>query len=264
MKILLILLLLITTPTLAQEFHYKGKAEATMKFGQEVKSQNKDAQEKVRQILPERYEDIASLIDEKRYSEAQVLCKRKMSLDPRDYMAITQLGEIYWIRNKKGAATKLFKKAVELAPDYADTHFLLGRAYFFQRKHDKAIEEFKIFKEKMDSLTDMDEDVIDYYVSTLHGISLLYSSLKKYDMIAKECERIIKLKPDDQLAHYNLAVCYYMHYHNRSRVYNELQKVIEIDYLTSIADRAKFFIDYMRRNPDSRFISDFSFMFEDD
>ena len=83
-------------------------------------------------------------------------------------------------------------------------------------------------------------------------------------MIARECERIIELKSNDQTAHYNLAICYYNYYHNRPGAYKELQKVIEIDYATSIAERAKFFIDYIRRNPDSRVIPDFSFILEED
>jgi len=211
-----------------------------------------------------KYKDIDSLVGKRRFREAEALCKKRVLLNPEDYIAIAQLGEIYWHTDKRKGALKLFKKAVRLAPDYPYGRFLLGRSYFFQHKYKGAVKEFNIFKERMESLPEMDEETIDFYVLALHNICYMYSSLKRYDMIARECERIIELKPSDQSAHYNLAICYYNYYHNRPGAYKELQKVIEIDHATPIAERAKFFIDYMRRNPDSRVISDFSFILEED
>ncbi|MEE8360068.1 MAG: hypothetical protein V3S04_04005, partial [Candidatus Omnitrophota bacterium] len=83
-----------------------------------------------------------------------------------------------------------------------------------------------------------------------------------YAKMARECKEIISLRPNDQAAHYNLALCYYKYQRKLPQAYRELKKVIEIKKTTRIADQAEFFIDYMRRNPDPRFATDLSFMSE--
>lgn len=206
--------------------------------------------------------DAERFLKEGRYKEAEAVCKKRITLNPSDYVAMSDLGNIYWLMDKRGAATRLFKKVVKHAPNYPIAHFLLGRSYFFANKHKDGLREFDIFKEKMGLLPKMDDNTVDYYVSILQAMGSMYHSLKRYDLIERECNRIIELRPDNQLAHYNLAVCYYQHYRNCARAYKELKKVIDIDYATKIADSAKFFIDYMRRNPDPDYKADFSFMEE--
>ncbi len=221
---------------------------------------NTSPDKKVRKI------EIAMLTDgnyENAAEEAELICKKRISLDPSDYVAITQLGQLYWEKRKRKAAIKLCKKAIGIAPGYPAAHLFLGKAYFFEKKPEKGIEEFNAFKEKMDLLPEMDENTIDFYVSGLHQICYIYSTQKLYKEVLAECRKITGLRPDDQKAHYNMAVCYYVNYHNRSRAYNELQRVIKIDPHTRIADMAKYYIDYIRRNPDSRIIGDFGFLEEE-
>ncbi len=217
---------------------------------------------KIRRALPKKYKDIDELIEDRNYDGAEALCKRRIALNPGDYVAIVQLGEIYWKRQSRKKAIKLFRKVVRAAPDYPIAHFFLGRAYVFEGKPEKGTAEFDIFKEKMELLPKTDDDTTDFYVSALHYISYMYSTLKQYDKAMIESKKIIDLKPDDQQARYNLAVCYYIHYRNRSRAYSELQRIIEIDPNTYMAGKAEFFIDYMRQNPDPRFIEDFTFIYE--
>lgn len=197
---------------------------------------------------------------ERRFNEAEALCKKQIALNPKDYIAITQLGEVYWELNNRRKAIKLFRKSIKIEPNYPYAHFLLGRAYVFEKKHDRGIKEFDIFKEKIETLSGMDKDTVDYYVAALHYIAYMYSTMKEYDKVAEECNIIIKLKPDDQKARYNLAICYYIYYRKRHNAYNELQKIIEIDPNTHTAARARFFIDYIRNNPDPRFMEDINFI----
>ncbi len=212
--------------------------------------------------LPKKYSDIDLLLKKKRYDDAEAICKKRLSLNPGDYVALTQLGEIYWHRDKRKDALKLFKKVVKLAPNFPTAHLFLGRAYFFAQKYDEAAGEFRLFKKKMKLLPDTDEATADFYISALHTISYYYSSQKRYDKMARECKEIIRLRPDDQVARYNLAVCYYKYYRKLRQAYSELKKVIKIDGEAHIAEEAKFFIDHMRKNPDPRFSSDISFMSE--
>ena len=218
----------------------------------------------IRGALPKKYKDIDELIQKGNYLEAQTLCKERISLNPADYAAITQLGDIYWRRGNRRMATKLFRKVARLIPDYPIAHFFLGRAYIFEGNHKKGVSEFNIFKEKMETLPKMDEITTNAYVSYLSYIAYIYFTQKEYRKAEKVCKKIVQLNPDDQIAHYNLAVCYYQYHHNRQRAYNELQKVIAIDPSTKTSDMARFYTDYIRRNPDSRFVEDFSFMYEDD
>jgi len=178
------------------------------------------------------------------------------------YDAFIRSGRDYWEEGKRRAAIKMFRKAVKLDPEHPLAHFYLGKAYFFEKKPKKGIVEFGIFEEKMDMLSVMDEETLDLYSSFLHDICYIYSTQKLYNEALAVCRKITKLMPDDQKAHYNTAVCYYVSYRNRSRAYSELRRVIEIDPNTRIADMARYYIDYMRRNPDSRIIGDFGFLRE--
>lgn len=216
----------------------------------------------IRRALPKKYKDIDELIKKKDYDGAEVLCKKRLLLNPSDYVAITQLGEIYWRKQDRRKAIKLFRKAAKMVPDYPNVHLLLGRAYFFEKKPEKGMERFRIFKEKMRLLPQLDEDTIDYYVLSLHYISYIYITQKEYGKALKEFQEIIELDPDDQEAHYNLGYCYYKHYRNRSRAYGELKKAIELDPSSYLAGRAEFLIDFIRRNPDPRIIEDYNFIYE--
>lgn len=246
----------------AQEYYDKAIA-LYIKAGFPKKDPKVLQLEKVKRALPKKYKDVADLVKNNRYEAAEAICRKRMSLNPGDYVAITQLGDIYWQKDNRKMAEKLFRKVVRRAPDYPIAHFLLGRAYFFRRKHKAAVAEFETFKEKMELLPKTDEETIDFYVSALHNIGYMYSTLKRYDMMLRECKKALELKPEDQITHYNLAVCYYNYDRKLSLAYRELQKVIAIDDSTELAERANVFIDYMRRNPDPRFIPDFSFILED-
>jgi len=217
----------------------------------------------IKQALPKKHEDIDKLVKENEYKKAKRLCKKKLSRNPDDYVTITQLGNIYWKTRKRRSAIKLFRKAIRLAPDYPIAHFYLGKAYVFEKKHEKGISEFNIFKKKMALLPRLAGDPLRDYFSNLHYIAYMYFTLKRYDKAQKECKKILSLNPDDQRAHYNMAICYYTYLRNRQGAYSELQKVINIDPNSYVAGRAKFFIDYIRRNPDPRFAKDFTFMLED-
>jgi len=173
------------------------------------------------------------------------------------------MGEICWAQNKKRRAIKFFRKAVKINPEYPVPYFFLGKIYFAERKPEKGREQFSLFEKKMESFLAGDGSASDYYTARLHDICYLYATQKWYQKTKRICRKIIKLDPDDPKAHYNMAVCYYIHDNSRSRAYNELVKVKELAPDTRIADKAEFYIDYIRCNPDSRIIGDFTFLDED-
>ena len=49
--------------------------------------------------------------------------------------------------------------------------------------------EFEAFKERMELLPKMDEETSDFYVSKLHYICYIYSTLKRYKEALSECKK---------------------------------------------------------------------------
>lgn len=189
--------------------------------------------------------------------------KETLASDPNDYSATVELGILYWDQKKKSPAIRQFRKAIKLYPEGPVPYFYLGEAYYLERKPEKAANQFDLFEEKMDLMKDMDEEMTDYYVDKLNRMGYLYTAMQNEKKAAGCFRKMIKLKPDEPKGHYNLAVCYYQYYNNRPKAYKELKKVMELAPKTRIGDKAEFYIDYMRRNPDSRIIGDFTFMDKD-
>jgi tetratricopeptide (TPR) repeat protein len=108
----------------------------------------------------------------------------------------------------------------------------------------------------------MDADSTGYYVDRLNYINYTCTTMKRYEEAITGYKEVLDIDPKNLSAAFNLAVCYYVHEHNISKTYGQLQKVIEIDPASRLADKAKYYIDYLRRNPDERFVSDFTFIEE--
>lgn len=195
--------------------------------------------------------------------DAERVYAERARQNPSDYKTATNLGIVYWEQGQRRKAVKQFRKAIRLDPEGALPYYYIGEAYFFERKSGKAIEYFKDFRERLPDFSSLDPKDLKFYISVLQDLGYRYSTLKEHNSAASIFKKIIKLDPENQRAHYNLAVCYYAFFNKRSSAYNELKKVIEINPKTRIAAKAEFYIDYMRRNPDSRIIGDFTFMEEE-
>ncbi|MFA6142996.1 MAG: tetratricopeptide repeat protein [Candidatus Omnitrophota bacterium] len=184
----------------------------------------------------------------------------RISKNKNDYIAITKLGVIYQDQGRKEDAVRLFKKAIEIAPDYPDAHLFIGRAYFLKRDFDNAVEELKIYKNIMKALPQMDEEIRKMYIKDLFYLSEVYFTLKRYPESREELEEILKLNSKEAGAYYNLGVYYYTYEHSRSKAYSNFKKAIDLDPSSEAAKDANYAIEFIRNNPDSRFAPDFSFI----
>ncbi|MFH1996661.1 MAG: hypothetical protein ABIJ27_06650, partial [Candidatus Omnitrophota bacterium] len=196
---------------------------------------------RIKDALPRKYNDVDTLLAKQLYDEAERLCRKRLSLNPGDYVSITQLGEVYWQRFDRKRGMKLFAKVVREAPEYPYGHFYMGRGLIYEKKYDRGMKEFSIYKEKMEGLPSMDKKAADSYVSSLRSIAYLCLTMKRYDDAMNEYRHIIGFDKDDQRAHYNMAVIYYRHVRDRRKTYEKLLKVIDIDSSSEIAGRAQFF-----------------------
>jgi len=207
--------------------------------------------------------DISNAIGVRKTSdmiEKEKVLKGKLSKHPDDHVSITALGELHWENGSRKVAIRLFKKAMKIAPGYPLPYFFLARAYFFEKNPKKGKVQFDIFEEKMDILIAEDKSNGIFYTSCLSKMARLFVTRNMHDEALRIYRKIAELEPLNQRAHYNMAVCYYSFFHNRSRAYKELKIVMEIGTDRNLSDKAAFFIDYMRNNPDSRYTEDFSFI----
>lgn len=178
----------------------------------------------------------------------------------KDSVAMTELGKTYLEKGDRVKALNTFSRAVKIDPDYPMAHFFLGKLRYLMRDYDNAISEFNIFKEKMKPILTANKENVRTYIGCLYYMGEAYFTLERYDDSRVEIEEILKIDPKEQNAYYNLGVYYYAHEHNRSRAYNFFMKTINIAPGTDIAKNAKYAIEFIRNNPDSRIAPDFSFI----
>lgn len=186
--------------------------------------------------------------------------KKRIAEDKKDYAAMTGLGVIYQQTGNRQGALRLFKKAISANPDYPVSHFFLGRLYYSMQKPNLAVKEFNIYRNSINNVTLSDEMLKKEHINNLGQISDILFQLKKYNDAKIVMEEIIKIDPKEQSAYYNMGVYYYIAEHNRPRAYQEFNKAIKIDPSSAISKKARYAIEFMRNNPDSRISPDFSFI----
>lgn len=205
----------------------------------------------------DRAEEMASRGD---YKGAEEALKIHVAANGRDYRAMAQLGAVYIEMGEKKRAAKYLNDAVKLDPDYPIAHLFLGRLYFMSQKGDEAIRQFRIFIDRMKPLVASANQNIGVYISSLHYITDVSEDLKRYDMMKAAIDEILRLNPKDQSARYNLGVYYYNGAHDRPKAYQSFKAAIDLEPASEIAKRAKYAIEFMRSNPDSRVEPDMSFI----
>jgi len=211
-------------------------------------------------ILPQTYKDIARLIQGGEYDKAETVLKKRISMNSGDYIAMTELGNIYLEKGDRKNALRLLTNAVDIAPEYPPAHLYLGRLHFLMRDYDGAVTEFSLFKEKIKMLPNMDDETKKMYIDDLYYLADAFFTLEKYKEGKEQLDDVLKLDPKQQDAYHDLGVYYYVYKHDRPKAYKYFMKSIEIDPTTQTAKSSKYNIEFMRSNPDSRVIPDFSFI----
>jgi tetratricopeptide (TPR) repeat protein len=206
------------------------------------------------------YDDAAKMTDAGDYKGAEAALKAQLAKDNKDYVAQAQLGSVYQEEGDRKKALKHLKDAVKLRPEYPPAHLGLGRLYFLMQKEDSAIEEFVTFMELMRREPLIDGAQIQIYINGLHYISDVCNNLRRYDTMKAAIDDILKLDPKDQAARYNLGVYYYNGKHSRSQAYQNFKAAIDLNPNSLTAKKAKYAIEFMRKNPDSRVSPDLSFI----
>ena len=177
--------------------------------------------------------------------------------DPRE---LIRLGLEYQDLGDKNKALKSFKDAAGSDSEYPQVHFFLGRLYFMMQEEDAAISEFTSFIGKMKTPRQAMAMDIREYTQYLNAIVDICGDLKRYAAMKEAIGELIALDPKDQNAYYNLGVYYYNAEHDRAKAYQNFKKADGLDPNTSIGKKARYAIEFMRNNPDSRVAPDLSFI----
>lgn len=166
-----------------------------------------------------------------------------------------------YLKNKEiKKAVKSFSDAVRAYPDYPLGHFYLGRAYYIGRQYEKAVSQFDIFEEKAKPFLASEPSFRPAYLKCLQYLTETYFNMKDYGNMRRAIDEVLRLEPEQQQANYNLGVYCYKYEHSAANAYRAFNKVISIDPDNEAAGRARYAIDFIRANPDSRIAPDFSFI----
>ncbi|MCD6320344.1 MAG: tetratricopeptide repeat protein, partial [Candidatus Desulfofervidaceae bacterium] len=126
-------------------------------------------------FLTARYNLIRAYIDKKEYDKAILHLKTIIKDFPHEVKAYNTLGVIYWVQGQTEQAEAVFKKAIEIKPDYSIARFNLARLYV-----GKAIIEYQ----------------------------QLYQQNPTNEELRAEYERILQVNPKSARAHFLLGKLY--------------------------------------------------------
>jgi tetratricopeptide (TPR) repeat protein len=85
------------------------------------------------------FERAMAYADQKNDSTLKLL-KQLTDSDPKDFVALTELGNAFYLREKYGEAEEAYLKALESKSDFAPTLLNLGKLYLTEKQFDKSID----------------------------------------------------------------------------------------------------------------------------
>lgn len=88
-------------------------------------------------------EEIRNLIDERRFSEAELLAENILKKEPRNHEVYGALGYSEFTKQHYEKAVEHFKRSIELGSKEFDNHFLLGSSYVTLKKFKDAATSFE-------------------------------------------------------------------------------------------------------------------------
>jgi Tfp pilus assembly protein PilF len=127
-------------------------------------------------------------------------------------------------QDKDAEAAEAFKKAIEIAPDFAEAHLRLAMSYDVLQQKKEAEEEYKKAAEAYQkSLRQDSKDAKAFY-----NMALAYNKLLKPDEAAKALRQAVKLDPENDDYQYEFGVAL-GHVAQYQEAVNALEKALEIN-----------------------------------
>jgi len=198
--------------------------------------------------LPTSLDEIAELMDKGQYANIIELCRKRTAMNPSDVTAITYMGIALEELGNWKQAEELYKTAIKRNPEYPTPHYYLGKLHLIRRKNtERALKEIGIFKEKSKELLEVDERAGEAIIAAQHTLIYIYHEiLRDYKKAVREGRKLVKLAPNNQGAHYNLALSY-VYLDKKSKAHREFKKVIAINPDNKLGWNAKGMIEHMQK-----------------
>jgi Tfp pilus assembly protein PilF len=164
----------------------------------------------------ERYERALKEINKNELDKATATLRSLVEADPKDFLAWSELGIVYFIQKNFAAAEKSYAKAIEVRPDYISAQVSLARLRLAQKNNEGAL---AVLEPALK--IDPKSATVNYFLGEA------YLGLKKGSMAITYMNEAIKLDPAGMAnAHLRLATLYHLGgYKDRAAIeYNEFLK----------------------------------------
>ena len=203
-----------------------------------------------------KFDDALILIKKGQIVEAKNIFTEILKLDPKNFSAYNNRGNIYLMLGDLDNALQNYDKAIKLKPDFADAYNNKGNVLQKLNKHEDAVESYqkatkfdqnhvqayynlgRILKlqEKYLLAIENFEKAIKLkpnYVEPYLGLGNLYLKLKKNNLALENFENAIKIKPD-----YNFLLGNIVHTKLKLCIWNNFDKLLQ-DVENKVADMKK-------------------------
>ncbi len=132
--------------------------------------------------------------EDKRYNDALAQFQRAIDLNPANGEYRVKEAKTYFSKGQMKEAVESYKQAVEIDPESGATFYNLGLLYLEQKELDKA-------REALNMSVELDADSFEPH----EALSLLYSQKKAYDKAVAEITKAVKLENDKPSLHLTLG-----------------------------------------------------------
>ena len=144
------------------------------------------------------YSTILRMYDEAGMNDKAIDAARKvMELDPKNHIAIYNLGVMYQKLKRYDEAIATFQQSLTIKPDFENAWYSIGRCTSDQKKYRESIEAFKKFCE-----------IVPDSAEGWLFVGMNYMYLKDFAGAVDPLQKCIALRPDYGAAIYNLGITY--------------------------------------------------------
>lgn len=129
--------------------------------------------------------------------DALKMCEQALKLGDPDPYKFKSIGEMCYLLGEMGKAIESFNKSLELKPDFADTHYARGIAFYRAGFPREAIDDFQ------KTIKINSEFAMAYY-----WLGIAYFHTGKLIKAGAAFEMFLEKSPDSAIAHYHLGQVY--------------------------------------------------------
>jgi tetratricopeptide (TPR) repeat protein len=150
------------------------------------------------------------------WRNSELLWRHTLACTSGNYIANNNLGNTIIDQGRSAEAVRLFQKAIEIYPDYAEAHYNLGCAFDKQERLAEAIGHFQKAIE-----------IYPDYAEANNNLGVVFLKEGRLNEAIKHCQRALEINPDFAKAYYNLG-CALDRQGRRAAAIEQYQKAIAL------------------------------------